>query len=124
MRATEADIPRILGFMAEFERAERPPWTLDPDAADAMLMTIIRDHYAAVSDRGFIIGMVSRHPLAPQWLVASELLWWGDAGLLRGFIRWGRRHANEVRVSCPAHNDRVRRFYDSIGAPAEHIYEV
>ena len=126
-QATSRDLKRIVGMARDYHRAISPLWPLTN--AEGFFSALIEQDSAflGINDSGFIAGLIAPHPLSPEWLVASEILWWsegaGGASLLRGFRAWAHeRGAKEIRWSCPPDKDRVRRVFEHRAGLDEVIY--
>lgn len=125
--ADPSDLPRLLDMGRAFHEAAKPehPWSADDFAT--LVRSLMDSGYVAISDGGFMVGVISAHPLNRSWLIAHELLWWATdnsgAGHLRAFRKWAKANgASEIRWSCRSENDRVRRFYSKFSRPVEAVY--
>ena len=100
--AVPADLDAIEVMAREYYRAFDVPWPYDGGAVKRFIAAMIGADNAVVivSDAGFLVGVKQPHPVSPRWIVASEVMWWGDAGLIRRFRKWAS-DADEVRYSCP-----------------------
>lgn len=126
-RATVADIPDLLPMGRKFHSLVSPKWELSEGGLSAVLSALMTTGYVARTEGGFIAGVIQPNPIAVNWLVASEFLWWAEDGhgieLQDSFRRWAVEcGANEIRWSCPPGNKRVRRHYARHAAETEIIY--
>lgn len=111
----------------KFHAEVSPKWPLSDTGLSSVLRTMIEREYVARTERGFIAGAMFINPIANNWPVASEFLWWSEGGdgltLRRGFREWAEQMgAREIRWSCPADNHRVRRVYARHSEETEIIY--
>lgn len=126
-RATVEDVPRILDMMERFHASEACAWPWDRQGAEDFLLAVLGAHFVALTDRGFIVGVIQRHPLSPAWVYAAELFWWSEDGsgvrLMRAFQDWAvASGAKEIRYSCPEHNEPVKKFFARQAAPIEAVF--
>lgn len=127
MIATEKDLPAIVDMARKFHDAEQLPYKLDIGSISDTIAGLIQHGFVAVSKRGFIAGIAQPSPLNSKWLLASEFLWWSEDNdgmkLLKEFKDWAVSiGANEIRYSCPAHNDRVQKIFARTGDANEIVY--
>ena len=116
--------------MAErFYRHRSPDWPWNEQATRAFLSGLAEAErgFLAVTGGGFIAGLINPHPISPEWLIASELLWWAEdksgLALMRAFRRWARESgANEIVYSAPADAVRARQVMARFGKPSEIYY--
>ena len=101
-------VGRAVPMMARFYKERQPDWPLDMDLATRTLEMLATAPfgYVAATPGGFIAGQVSDHPLASDWKVASEILWWASDGrgleLAAAFKAWAKEQgAKEIMWSCP-----------------------
>lgn len=126
-RATEGDIPHILRMCRAFHAAGSPPWPYSEADTIEVVRSIINGGFAAVSDDGFILGVIGPNPVSQSWVIAKEFLWWSEGksgpALLAAFRRWAKeRGANEIHLSCPVGADRVQRAYRRHAAAQEIVF--
>lgn len=104
--ATGADLPRLVGWMADFHAASGTPTPFDPDYTAGFLNGLMEQGVILTNGRGMIGGMIAPAFCSGEWLQAHELFWWaesGGLGLLRAFEAWARGSgAQEVRMSSLA----------------------
>lgn len=114
--------------MAErFYRHHAPKWQWNKQATHDLLSGLADTGFLAVTDGGFIAGLINPHPISPEWLIASELLWWAEdnsgLALMRAFRRWAKESgANEIVYSAPADAVRARQVMARFGKPSEIYY--
>lgn len=120
--ATAADLGRIEEMARKYYQAFDMPWPYDGAAVKRFVGGLIGADNALViiSDTGFAVGVKQAHPLSPGWVVASELMWWGDADLIRRFRKWASG-ADEVRYSCPL-GSRALEMFSRLGDVAEVVF--
>lgn len=124
MAATRADLPALLRMGRAFHEAVAPEW---PWSDEGFAQTIMAAPYVRLTSGGFIAGLIAPMPLNPNWIVGHELLWWAEDGsglrLMRGFREWCIANgANEIKWSCRADNERVKRFYGRFAKPTEAVF--
>lgn len=106
--ATEADIPRLLGFARRFHEAAQQPFGFDEAATDAFIAGLIEQPHSVVliGDAGMIGGALVPAYCQPAWVMAVELAWWAERDglrLLRAFEEWATDNAaSEVRMTSLA----------------------
>lgn len=103
--ATEADILRIVGMIEDLRAAIDGPIKVDRAHTAATVARLIAspDGFVAVSDGGFIAGMMTQTVISPD-PIAQELGWMAQDGsglrLLRAFEKWAQeRGARWVNLS-------------------------
>lgn len=119
------DIDRALVMAVDYHADMAAPWPLDLDALRDVLERVggSPQGFLRISDTGFCAGVIERHPLSPEWVVAKEVFWWRDADLIRQFRAWAKRKgANEIHYSCPPDKARVRRFYSGFSRAVDVTY--
>jgi hypothetical protein len=124
-RATAADIPRIMEMGRKFHAAHQPPWPWDDASTADVVAHIINGGFAAVTDSGFILGVLAANPISRDWIVAKEFIWWAEdrsgLALLAAFRAWAKEQgANEIQLSCPP--GRAEAAYRRHGSASEIIY--
>lgn len=122
-RATEADIPRLLGYAQRF--LDYHPITSqvprDLAAVEAVLRKLLTadDGVLLVTDHGVVGGMINPMWCAPDVRVALELFWWADKGglsLMRAFHKWATESgANIIQVAMIVGRKDVSTIYDRMG---------
>lgn len=128
MRINDAGTVEDAVSMAErFYRHHGPKWHWNKQATRHFLSGVAETGFLAVTDGGFIAGLITPHPISPEWLIASELLWWAEdnsgLALMRAFRRWAKASgANEIVYSAPAHAVRARQVMARFGKPSEIYY--
>lgn len=120
--ANHDDLPAILEMSVDYYDEMRPVWPYSADGVKNTISHLINspDGYVAIGN-GFIAGVKSESPISPGWIVASEVMWWGDAMLFRGFREWAS-DADEIRYSCPPRQERVCQFFERRGSASEIIF--
>ncbi|MGB1215532.1 MAG: hypothetical protein ACPG4X_19335 [Pikeienuella sp.] len=126
-RAAPDDIPELVEMGRKYHTLMQPEWELSEAGLAQTLAVLMDSGYVMRTEAGFIVGVIQPNPIAVNWLVASELLWWAEDGnghkLRRGFRDWAKeRAASEIRWSCPPENERVRRHYAKFAEESEIIY--
>lgn len=125
--AVPADLPDILTMMQRFHALNGPPWALDLDAASLTILGLMDSPQGFVAvGGGFIAGVIQANPIAPDWLIAKEFLWWSEGRegmrLLRAFRSWAEAQgASEIQMSCPV-GSRAEKAFQRFGTPQEVIY--
>ncbi|WP_171644634.1 hypothetical protein [Ruegeria sp. HKCCD6109] len=114
---------RSLLAMARAYHAEmNAPWPFDPEAFLDVVEAIRINGFFRLTDKGFIAGAVNRNPLNPEWRVGTQIMWYGDADLIRQFRKWAKAQGvNEIHCSCKPET-RVERFYSSFAQPCDAVY--
>lgn len=124
-RAVLADMPELLDFGRAFHAAAGEKWTFSDDGFVGTIGQLIATGYVAISDDGFIAGVVVKNPLATDWVIAKEFLWWAKGSgpaLLRSFRKWAIAvGADEIQYSCPPES-RAATLYSRFGRPSEAVY--
>ncbi|MEY2759937.1 MAG: hypothetical protein RIR33_3715 [Pseudomonadota bacterium] len=129
--ATVDDLPRLMGYAAEFLTYHpiTSQFPRDLDAVDKALRRMIENEDAAllVHDRGVIGGVLSPVWCSPDVMVATELFWWAETdglSLLRAFEAWARdKSADLVQMLMIVGRRDVSMIYDRAGyMPAELSY--
>jgi len=110
-----------------FHEAASPEWPWSAEGFADTLNEIIVSGFVAMTDGGFIAGVLAPMPFSPDWLIAHEILWWSQdqsgPQLQRAFRAWAKdQQANEIRWSCRSSNERVQRFYSRFATPCEAVY--
>lgn len=126
--ATLDDLPRLMGYAAEFLSFHplTSQFPRDLDAVEAMLRRMIEGNDAAllVHDRGVIGGVIAPLWCAPDVRVANELFWWSESNglaLMKAFEAWAASKGAQVvnMVMIMGVRD-VSAIYDRAGyAPVE-----
>lgn len=121
------DIPALVAMGRKFHESASPPWPFSPGGFAKTLNELIACQYVAISEGGFIAGVMTENPLSSEWLVAREFLWWATDGsgaqLRAGFRGWAKEQgAREIIWSCPPDNKRVVRFFKKTAAATEVLY--
>lgn len=121
-QATRNDIPALLKMGRRFHAAAKPEWPWSDDGFAALMMQM---PFLSITDGGFLAGTKGPFPLNPKWIVAHEVLWWAEdkTGFqhMQAFREWAA-DAHEIKWSCRADNDRVRRFYSKFAKPSEAVF--
>lgn len=117
MKATLADVPRIVGMAKRYHAKFRPAWDLDATASAQFFAGLVENPAGLllVTDKGFLAAVAYEQPMSPGWVIASELMMWAEDGkgasLWRGYRKWADAiGAKERRFSCPPGNKRVAQF--------------
>ena len=118
------DLPALREMGRRFHDAARPEWPWSDEGFDTTIRQVMGAGFLALTERGFLAGLIAPQPLNPAWRVAHELLWWSEdrkgLDLIRAFRRWAEAQgASEIKWSCRAGNERVTRVYARIAAPSE-----
>jgi hypothetical protein len=119
-RAVPADMPRLVAWGHEFHAHADQPWELDEDGFVDVMRVLMETQFVAVSDDGFICGLKVANPIAKDWIVAKEFLWWANgsgAALFAAFREWAK-DANEIQFSCPT----ARKAFERHAKITEMIY--
>lgn len=124
--ATTEDLPQIMVWAAKYHDEYKPNGPWDAEAVEAFIRTLIEAPQGLVLvGKGFIAGMKAPNPLCPSWVIARELLWWGEGdgfALWSRFRQWAKQDAAEIHYSCAASAEKVRRFYARVAEPYEVTY--
>ena len=119
--ATMQDMPALLEMAREYHKKLDPPWPYSGVGVRRFLEAVINSPDGLVLiHKGFLVGIRQANPLSPKWIVASEILWWGNADLFRHFRKWAQG-ANEIRYSCPP-DVAANKLFQRIGKPVEAVY--
>ncbi len=126
--ATEADLPAVSRMALKFVRAAGLP-DAEPEGMSAFVRRIFDNPqgFIAVSEAGFIGGMLSPLFYNPEILEAHELAWWSEDGhgsrLLSEFEEWAKRSgARQVVLSTLATTDsRALKLLERRGFHASEI---
>ena len=126
--ATLDDLPRLMGYAAEFLSYHplTSQFPRDLGAVEAKLRWMIESDEAAllVHDRGVIGGVLAPMWCSPGVTVASELFWWSESNglsLMKAFEAWAASKGAQVvnMVMIMGVRD-VSPIYDRAGyAPVE-----
>lgn len=119
-RAVPGDMPRLVAWGQEFHAHVAPAWDFSADGFAEVMQVLMASGFVAVSDDGFICGVKVANPIAKDWIVAKEFLWWADgsgAALFAAFRDWAR-DANEIQFSCP----KARKAFERRAKITELIY--
>lgn len=126
--ATLDDLPRLMGYAAEFLSFHplTSQFPRDLGAVEAKLRWMIEAEDAAllVHDRGVIGGFIAPMWCSPGVNVASELFWWSESNglaLMKAFEAWAASKGAQVvnMVMIMGVRD-VSAIYDRAGyAPVE-----
>jgi len=108
----------------KFHETVQPEWPWSDEYFDQTVMAL---PYLMMTDKGFMAGTIAPMPLNHAWIVAHEVLWWAEDGsgadLMRDFRDWAHKSgANEIKWSCRADNERVKRFYSRFAKPTEAVF--
>lgn len=124
-KATLDDMPRLMEMGRAFHAAVRPEWPWSDDGFADLMRRLMKSGHVTITDGGFMAGVKMAHPVNPHWWVAHELLWWAEDGSgpqhFKAFRKWAS-DADEIRWSCRADNDRVKRFYGKFSRHVEAVY--
>lgn len=121
MKATLADMPALLEMARAFHDHHKPAWPYSEKGMRAFFKALIEAPQGLVLiSSGFLAAVKNPNPLNPEWIIASEILWWGDADLIRQFRKWAQ-DANECRYSCPP-DARANKLFRRISDPVEIMY--
>lgn len=125
--ATAGDIPRLREMGRAFHDLAQPEWPWSDAGFDTTIGQCIDNGFVAMTDGGFIAGIIAPMPLSPEWIIAHELLWFANDGkgakLAQAFRDWALNHrVDEIRWSCRSSNLRVKRFYEKFSTPCEAVY--
>ena len=121
--ATEADIPRLIGYADNFLSYHpiTSQFPRDLGAVETTLRNLIasEDGVILVNDHGAIGGQISRMWCAPDVSVALELFWWAESGglsLMRAFKAWANeKGADMIQVAMIIGRKDVSTIYDRMG---------
>lgn len=119
-RAVPDDLPRLVEWGQEFHARVSPAWEFDAGGFARIMRELMATEFVAVSDDGFICGLKVANPIAKDWIVAKEFLWWADgsgAALFAAFREWAS-DADEIQFSCP----KARKAFERRAKITELIY--
>lgn len=124
-QATDGDMTALLKMGRAFHDASGCKWAFS-DAGFADTMRGLLGQYVGMTDDGFLAGVLAQNPIAEDWTVAKEFLWWakGSGVALRNdFREWAiSSGAKEIQWSCPHENAKARAFFARSATPSEIIY--
>lgn len=112
-RAKQSDIPRIVDMALKFVEAGGLPETTKEKMADfAEGLMANPQAFVAVSERGFIAGMLAPLFYNPDHIDAHELAWWSEDGrglkLLSAFEAWADQSGAQQVVLSTEHTTDAR----------------
>ena len=128
-RATEADIPFLIGVGERFY-SMTPLASLAPFDATVLAATIRRmlesDDAVIFRDEGGTIGGIRHQLYLSKAVVAVELWWWSEGKglpLLEAFISWAGSDLLEMRSIDGLRHEALDAFYRRKGfVKTEHSY--
>lgn len=119
--ATLEDMPELLEMARAFHDHSNPAWPYSEKGMRGFFEALIQSPQGLVLiSHGFLAAVKQPNPLNQDWVIANEILWWGDAGLFRRFKKWAQ-DADERRFSCPP-EALANKFFGRMGSPVEIMY--
>ncbi len=125
--ATEADIPRLLGFARRFHEAAQQPFGFDEASTEGFFRQVLAMGVVLISSDGFLAGFALPEITNRSHRVAHEILWWSERRdgqrLRRQFEQWAAAQGCcEVQFSHPEGERTVGKILTRAGyGPATRV---
>lgn len=126
--ATEADIPRLLGFARRFHEAKQDRYGFDAASTEGFFRQVLAIGVVLIGSDGFLAGFALPEPSNSGHRVAHEAFWWSEGRdglrLRKKFEQWAAAEGCcEVQFSHPEGERTVEKILTRAGyEPATRVW--